>query len=51
MLNEYEQDYRRLFESMTDGVVVTDTAGGIREANPAYRAMLGYSEEELYRLT
>jgi len=50
MLNESEPNYRKLFESMKDGLVSLDMGGRIRKFNPAFRSMLGYSEEELCRL-
>ena len=46
-----ESKYRRLHESMTDGFVYVDMQGIIRESNESYRRMLGYTEEELSRLT
>jgi PAS domain S-box-containing protein len=46
-----EGKYRRLHQSMTDGFVYVDLRGIIRESNAAYRGMLGYTEEELSRLT
>jgi len=46
-----EGKYRRLHQSMTDGFVFIDLQGNIRESNAAYRGMLGYTEEELSRLT
>ena len=50
-LQENEAKYRRLHESMTDAFVSVDMAGNILECNRSYQAMLGYSEEELRRLT
>jgi len=46
-----ESKYRRLHESMMDAFVSVDAQGRITEANPAYRAMLGYTEDELRHLT
>ncbi len=46
-----ESKYRRLHKSMTDGFVYVDMQGIIRESNESYRMMLGYTEEELSRLT
>jgi PAS domain S-box-containing protein len=46
-----ELKYRRLYESITDAVVAVDLAGHILETNPAYEAMLGYTGEELRRMT
>ncbi len=50
-LQESEQKYRRLHETMMDAFVSVDMTGRIQETNLAYQAMLGYSEEELRRLT
>ena len=50
-LRESEAKYRRLHETMMDAFVNVDMAGRIREANRAYQALVGYSEEELRRLT
>lgn len=50
-LRESERKYRRLHESMTDAFAQVDMAGRLVEWNPAYQAMLGYSAEELGRLT
>ncbi|MDO9263717.1 MAG: response regulator [Desulfosalsimonadaceae bacterium] len=46
-----ERKYRRLHESITDGFAYVDMQGMIRESNESFREMLGYSEEELSRLT
>ena len=46
-----ENKYRRLHESMTDGFAYVDMQGIIRESNESFRRMLGYTEEELFRLT
>ncbi len=45
-----ELKYRRLYESITDAVVTVSMSGQIREFNPAYSKMLGYSGEELLQL-
>ena len=50
-LRESEAKYRRLHETMMDAFVNVDMAGRIQEANRAYQAMVGYSEEELRQLT
>ncbi|CCJ08159.1 PAS domain S-box protein [Methylocystis sp. SC2] len=42
---------RPLFETSRDGIVTVDMSGRILEANPAYQKMLGYTLEELKRLT
>jgi len=50
-LTASENKFRGLYESITDGIVSVDMAGQIREFNPAYVQMLGYSDAELVRLT
>ena len=49
-LRDSEQKYRRLYESMTDAFVAVDLAGKIQEYNPAFQAMLGYTDRELREL-
>jgi PAS domain S-box-containing protein len=43
--------YRHLYNSMMDGFVLSDMKGTIKECNACFRHMLGYSEEELLKLT
>jgi PAS domain S-box-containing protein len=50
-LLESESKYRRLYESISDASARVDMTGRLLEFNPAYRIMLGYSEEELHSLT
>ena len=50
-LRASEERYRPLFETSRDGIVTVDMSGHILEANPAYQKMLGYTLEELKRLT
>ena len=50
-LSNSGRKYRRLYDSMMDGVAFVDMQGHIRHSNNAYRNMLGYSDEELSRLT
>lgn len=50
-LQQSEAKFRRLHESMMDAFVSVDMNGVIREFNQVYQDMLGYSEEELRRLT
>ncbi|MFN7983903.1 MAG: PAS domain S-box protein [Vicinamibacterales bacterium] len=50
-LRESELRYRRLHDSIRDAFVVVDMEGRICESNAAYREMLGYTEDELARLT
>ncbi|MBD3234247.1 MAG: PAS domain S-box protein, partial [candidate division Zixibacteria bacterium] len=51
-LKESEQRYRRLFEQASEGILVADVhTGDLLFANPAVCNLLGYSREELERLT
>ena len=50
-LRRSESQYRKLYESMMDAFIHVDMAGQILEYNRSFRAMLGYSDEELVRLT
>ncbi len=50
-LHASEAKYRGLFNSLMDGFVVVGMDGVIRESNETYRKMLGYSAEELVRMT
>ena len=47
ILRESEEKFRRIFESMEEGYLVTDMEGLILMVNPATCGLLGYSEEEL----
>lgn len=51
VLRESEEKYRTLFESSLDGIVYTDMQGNILDVNPTYLDMLGYSKEEIKKLT
>ena len=50
-LRRSELKYRRLYASLMDAFVSVDMTGRITEFNQTYAALLGYSEEELLRLT
>jgi PAS domain S-box-containing protein len=50
-LRRSETRYRKLYESMMDAFVRIDMAGKIQEYNHSFKEMLGYSDEELIRLT
>ncbi len=50
-LLESENRYRNLYNSMMDAFVEVDMAGRILEYNRSFREMLGYSAEELARMT
>jgi PAS domain S-box-containing protein len=45
-----EGRYRRLHESMRDCFTQANMSGEIVDANPAFLAMLGYSEQEVFEL-
>ena len=50
-LNEPERRYRALYETSHDGIAAANLDGRITECNQAYADMLGYTREELKRLT
>ncbi|QGY39802.1 PAS domain S-box protein [Pseudodesulfovibrio cashew] len=47
ILRKSEEKFRRIFESMREGFVVTDMDGVIQMINPATSVLLGYSSEEM----
>ncbi|HEX8221275.1 MAG TPA: PAS domain S-box protein [Chloroflexia bacterium] len=46
-LRENEEQYRRVFEVTTDGLVINDVHGAVVEVNPAFCQMHGYTREEM----
>lgn len=50
-LRRSENKYRMLHESMNEAFVRVDMTGKLTEFNNTYKNMLGYSEEELHKLT
>jgi PAS domain S-box-containing protein len=51
-LRASEERFRLVFQAMTDGIVLADVeTGALAMVNPALCRMLGYTEEELLRLT
>ena len=50
-LKDIEECYRLLSENLRDAFVQVDMDGKILEFNEAYRTMLGYTKEELSKLT
>ena len=48
---EAEEKYRTLYESSKDGIVFSGMEGNLLDANQAFLDMLGYSIEEIKRLT
>jgi len=47
VLRESEEKFRRIFESIEEGYIVTDMDGRIQMVNPATCRLFGYSREEL----
>jgi diguanylate cyclase (GGDEF)-like protein/PAS domain S-box-containing protein len=47
VLRESEEKFRRIFEVMSDGFMVTSLSGIIQMVNPATNRLLGFSEGEL----
>ena len=51
-LKEAEERYRTLFEKATEGILITDSkTRKLKYANPAICKMLGYSQEELTKMS
>src|SRR5690606_31646791 len=50
-LVESEERFRGVFASASLGIAISELSGNIVRVNPAYCRMLGYSEDELNRLT
>jgi PAS domain S-box-containing protein len=48
---ESERRWRAVYENSAIGIALTDVTGRILAANPALQRMLGYTEEELRRLS
>ncbi|HVF99749.1 MAG TPA: PAS domain S-box protein, partial [Chloroflexia bacterium] len=46
-LRENEEQYRRVFEVTTDGLVINDVNGTVVEVNPAFYQMHGYTRDEM----
>jgi len=46
-----EAPFRGIYEHAGTGIAITDLQGRFQSCNPAYSAMLGYTEDELRRLT
>ncbi len=51
LLQQSEQKYKSLFNSLSDGVIITDLNGKVLEANKAYTERLEYDLDELIGLT
>ena len=50
-LSSSEEKYRTLIEQASDGIVICDPAYHFIQANSAALTLLGYTKEELYRLS
>ncbi|HWD19725.1 MAG TPA: PAS domain S-box protein [Verrucomicrobiae bacterium] len=48
---ENEEQYRAVFDSVTDGLLISEPDGGVVQVNPALCRLLGYTSTELARLT
>ena len=49
-IQESEERFRKIFENAATGIAITDWQGHFQQCNPAYSAMLGYSEQELRQI-
>ncbi len=49
-LREREEQYREIFASTTDGLVINSADGRIVEVNPAFCRMHGYTRDELLQM-
>jgi PAS domain S-box-containing protein len=49
-LRESEERYRGIYQHAETGIAITDLTGRFQSCNPAYAAMLGYTERELLSL-
>ncbi len=49
-LRASEEKFRGIYENAGTGIAITDLAGRFQSCNPAYSALLGYSEAELRAL-
>ena len=49
-LRESEEKFRGIFAHAGTGIAITDLEGRFQSCNPAYSALLGYSEDELRAL-
>ena len=50
-LKKSEEKYRNLYESSKDGIITADNEGNILDMNQACLEMLGYSKDEVCRMT
>src|SRR6516165_8282096 len=45
-----EERFRKIFENAATGIAISDWQGQFQHSNPAYCALLGYSEQELRQI-
>ncbi|HET6559250.1 MAG TPA: PAS domain S-box protein, partial [Prolixibacteraceae bacterium] len=50
-MNKAEEQFRILFEQAMEGVLIADSRGFYLDANPAACSMLGYTKEEITKLS
>ena len=50
-LHKSEEKYHGLYDSVRDGIVMTDMEGNIIQCNRAFLDMLGYTEAEIKKMT
>jgi PAS domain S-box-containing protein len=50
VMREGEERFRKIFENAATGIAITDWQGRFQQCNPAYTALLGYSESELHQI-
>jgi PAS domain S-box-containing protein len=50
-LRETERRFRKVFEEAAIGMALMDMDGNLLDSNPALQKMLGYSKDELHRLS
>jgi PAS domain S-box-containing protein len=49
-LRASEERFRKIFENAATGIAITDWQGRFQHSNPAYAALLGYSQQELRQM-
>jgi PAS domain S-box-containing protein len=49
-LPKSEERFRKIYENAATGIAISDWQGRFRQCNPAYCALLGYTERELHQI-
>jgi PAS domain S-box-containing protein len=49
-IRKSEERFRKIFENAATGIAITDWEGRFQQCNPAYCALVGYSEHELQQI-